>query len=63
MLQRTNHQEPTPVSKSTWQDIHFLIDLLEKLQPHILKCLNHFSIHPDDKEDLQQEIFLNYLKR
>ena len=62
MLQRTNLQEPTSVSKSKWQDIHFLIDLLEKLQPHILKCLNHFSIHPDDKEDLQQEILFKLFK-
>src|SRR5699024_1209507 len=62
MLQRTNHQEPTSVPKSKWQDIHFLIDLLEKLQPHILKCLNHFSIHQDDKEDLQQEILFKLFK-
>lgn len=62
MQQRIKQQEPVPVSKSKRQDIHFLIDLLEQIQPHIWKCLNHFTIHPDDKEDLQQEILLKLFK-
>src|SRR5699024_12444262 len=33
-----------------------------QIQPHIWKCLNHFTIHPDDKEDLQQEILLKLFK-
>ena len=62
MHQRIKHQESITVSKSKRQDIHFLIDLLEQIQPHIWKCLNHFTIHPDDKEDLQQEILLKLFK-
>ena len=62
MHQRIKHQESIPVSKSKRQDIHFLIDLLDQIQPHIWKCLNHFTIHPDDKEDLQQEILLKLFK-
>jgi len=62
MLQRICQPESTTILNNTLDDANALIELLDKMQPYIWKSLNHFSIHPNDKEYLQQEILFKVFK-
>src|SRR5699024_11289594 len=62
MLQRICQPESTTILNNTLDDANALIELLDKMQPYIWKSLNHFSIHPNEKEDLQQEILFKVFK-
>lgn len=58
MFDRIHNKECTTYSKNRLQNEIDVEQIIDEMTPLINKRLNHFSVHPSDKEDLCQEVLL-----
>lgn len=58
MLNRIYHKEYTAPKKEQIRNELNVLQIIDEIMPLIQHKLNHFSVHPNDKEDLCQEVLI-----
>lgn len=62
MFESLHNNELTSQTPCDFKNTQVTLKMIEPVLPMIKQRLNHFTIHPNDKEDLCQEVLLKLLR-